>query len=103
MEKSSVTSPTPPAVPAPRSPFVDLETLRNSDGITGIISQRRRNGALTCGIFRVMDDEDGPTKTTFVPEHLIPRWIEMAQMLMKRCAEIHAGTSGIKLPFPVRP
>ncbi len=82
---------------------MDLETLRNSDGITGIISQRRRNGALTCGIFRVIDGDDGPTKTSFVPEHLMPRWIEMAEMLMKRCSEIRSGAAGIPLPFPVRP
>lgn len=80
---------------------MDLETLRNSDGIIGIISQRRRNGALTCGIFRVIEGEDGVAKTSFIPEHLIPRWIEMAEMLGKRCMEIHAGTSGLVLPFPV--
>jgi hypothetical protein len=109
MSKSSVISPAPPATPAPRSgaPFVDIETLRNSDGITGIISQRRRGGELTCGIFRIIENDGELTKTTFVPERLMDRFREMVEMLQKRCAELRAGIGlptelGGKLPFPIR-
>lgn len=88
----------PPAVaaasdPSPRSPgaspaYDDLEVLRSADGVLGIISQHRANGALTFTILREYDQFGTYKRTSFFPENMVESYEAMRQLVMQKLAEL---------------
>lgn len=88
-------SPERPAIPKSLVGFADVAELHGADGIVAVISQRRKSGELTFGIFRRF----GENRTTFIPEAMAEEFLKMYQSVLKRMVELKA--SG-KLPFPVR-
>lgn len=85
-------SETSPVVPRSLPGYVDVDTLKGADGIVAVISQRRKSGELTFGIFRVFDDN----RTTFIPESKMTSYMAMISLVQQRLIELRA--SG-KLPF----
>jgi|SRR5262245_2905907 len=81
--------------------YVDVDRISNPDGITVVISQRKKTGALTFTMFREYEDSlDGEIKRTgFVSESMFDAFISLAQQAKARME--HLRTSG-ELPFPVR-
>lgn len=95
------TSPAPTASPASTThhSFEDVDTLRSSDGIKAVISQRRANGVFTFALFREFERDGVVQQGAFVPEELGASYLGMVQRTLARIAEIKK--SG-KAPFPVR-
>lgn len=91
-ERSAIS---PPA-PRSRQGFQDIDTLRNSDGLTAVISQRRKSGELTFGIFRQWDNAGTSERTSFVPERMGAAYLDMVGMAIKRMAELRKAGN---LPF----
>ncbi len=75
----------PPSDEQPKS-YVDLEVLRDADGLIAVISQRRSHGALTFGLFREYDrDGDGQMqRTAFFHAKYAPGVIAMAKLALER-------------------
>lgn len=102
--KSYVTESTP-ATSAPRQPYEDVDTLRSSDGVKAVISQRRANGSFTFALFREFDHEGILQQGAFFPETMIDSYIRMLDLVRKRIVEIRKSGktgNGSPLPFVVR-
>lgn len=95
---SSVVSSSPPP-PTSRAGYVDVDRLVNSDGITAVISQRRKTGVLTFAMFREYDSDDGRSRTSFVPQALGESYMQLLVLTIERMAALRVGG---ELPFPVR-
>jgi hypothetical protein len=48
-----------------RNGYEDIEEIVDPDGVMGLISRRRSNGALTIGIFKVFERDGTKEKTNF--------------------------------------
>lgn len=72
---------------------MDVDELKDANGITAIISQRRKTGKLTFAIMRKFDEN----VTTFIPEELVDAYVAMAELAKKRMAELRQGGT---LPYP---
>ncbi len=79
-----------PKSSSPTQPYEDLDRLKSADGIVAIISRRRSTGVLTFGIFKEFERDGVMERTSFISENLAPSWLEMAEMVVKRIAEIKA-------------
>ncbi len=79
--------------------WIELDRLRNSDGIIAIISQRRRDGVLTVAVMREFERDGRVEPTAYIPERLLESAARMLELARARCAELR--TAGA-LPFPVR-
>jgi len=89
--------------PTDHRKYVDIERLKNADGLVAIISQRVKSGELTFGIFREFEDHSGAARTTFVPEWLGESWLQLAQLTMETIKTIKQTgiADGKPLPYPV--
>ena len=88
-----------PATQGTHQPFEDVDTLRSSDGIKAVISQRRSNGVFTFAIFREFERDGEIQQGAFCPEDLGASYIGMVQRALARITEIKkSGTA----PFPIR-
>lgn len=90
--------PIPPKEVGSRQPFADVDTLRSSDGLKVIISQRRSNGVFTFGVFKEYSRDGETHQTGFIPESLGESYLHMVGLAIARIAEIKASGTH---PFPV--
>lgn len=79
--------------------YQDVDTLKNSDGIVAVISQRRRDGGFTVGCFYEFVRDGKPQRTAFMPEHLLPSYARMIGTATDRIAQLKLRTD---LPFEIR-
>ena len=93
-----ITNPPTQQAPTSRQGFQDLDVLTKSDGITAVISQRSRDGALTLGMFRVFERQGEMSRTSYIPEYLIESYLAQVQMARERMKQLRESGS---LPFPV--
>jgi hypothetical protein len=49
-----------------RNGYEDVEEIHDPDGVVGVISRRRSNGALSIAIFKVFDRDGVKEKTNFL-------------------------------------
>lgn len=68
--------------------YIDLDTLRNADGIISIISQRRTNGVITFALFKEFERDRRTDRTSFFGEYLIKSYAEMVELTSQRIVEI---------------
>lgn len=79
------------------SGFVDVDTLRDANGLVAIISQRRSNGSMTLGVFKEFERDGRTERTSFIPEPLFAAYNEICKLAQERIAKIHAdGLEPIK-------
>lgn len=78
--------------------FIDLDTLRDANGIVAIISQRRSNGTLTFGVFKEFERDGRMDRTSFIPELLGEAYEQMVKLARERIAQIK---SDLAPPPPV--
>jgi len=71
-------------------PYVDLDTLKNADGLVAIISQRTSNGMLTFAIFKEFDRDGAVERTSFISANLTQSYLDMVKLTLERVQEIHA-------------
>jgi hypothetical protein len=90
--------PIPPKESGSRQPFADVDTLRSSDGLKVIISQRRSNGVFTFGVFKTYSRDGAEHQTGFIPENLGDSYKHMVELALERIAEIKASGTH---PFPI--
>lgn len=81
---------------APPPQYLDLDTLRNADGLVSIISMRRANGAITFGIFKEFDRDGRTERTSFIAETLRASYLSLAQLTMERIDEFKANPDLVK-------
>jgi hypothetical protein len=96
----------PPARHATSQPgYVDVQRIPGDSGLVAVISQRSRNGELTCGIFREYERDGGYSRTGFVNHGLMCKYIELATQAAKVMDEIQRTgvADGQRLPFPIQP
>lgn len=98
------------APPAPRHAtsqpgYVDVQRIPGESGLVAVISQRSRNGELTCGIFREYERDGEYSRTGFVNHDLMPAYIELATRASKAMDEMHRTgmAAGKRLPYGVKP
>lgn len=87
-----------------RATYVDIDRLQSANGITAVLSQRRKDGKITYAIFREWPqvDDDGTTQVqrgAFMSERHIDSHMEMLRMVRERIAHFHANPD--ELPFPL--
>ena len=51
---------------ASRTGYEDIEEINDPDGVVGILSRRRSNGAVSIALFKVFDRDGIREKTTFL-------------------------------------
>lgn len=97
----SDTESTAPDPPGPRQPFEDVDTLRSSDGVKAVISQRRANGSFTFALFREFDHQGGLQQGAFFPETMVASVVRMTELVSKRMQEMRrTGKTGKGTPLP---
>lgn len=69
-------------------PYVDLDTIRSSDDLVVIISQRRSNGMLTFGVFKEFVRDHRTDRTTFVSADLMPAYRAILKIAEERLEQI---------------
>lgn len=84
----SETSPKPPH--GKDRGFVDIDVLRNADGIIAIISQRRSNGAYTIAVMKEFERDGMTERTQFISENLFESYQDMVQRAINRVQEIRS-------------
>lgn len=75
-----------------RNGYEDIEEITDPDGVIGLISRRRSNGALTIGLFKVYERDGVNEKTNFFgSRHLaaVRRVLAIAEV---RLAKLEAET-----------
>ena len=75
-----------------RNGYEDIEEIADPDGVIGLISRRRSNGALTIGLFKVFQRDGVNEKTNFFNlRHLaaVRRVLAIAEV---RLAKLEAET-----------
>jgi hypothetical protein len=96
---SEAESPDPPTTS--RQPYVDVDTLRSSDGVKAVISQRRANGSFTFALFREFTHEGEIQQGAFFPETMLESYVRMLGMVRTRIVEIRkSGKNGKNEPLP---
>jgi hypothetical protein len=70
--------------------YVDLDRLKNADGLVSIISMRRATRVITFGLFREFERDGAMERTQFVPEQLSESYLKLVQLTIKRIQEIRA-------------
>lgn len=85
--------------------YVDVQRIPGDSGLVAVISQRARNGELTCGIFREYERDGEYSRTGFVNHHLMGKYIELATRAQAVMDEIQRTgmADGKRLPFGVQP
>ena len=93
-------SETPPTrdVHSSPAPYVDVDKLRNAEGLVAIISQRRANGTFTFGIFKEFERDGQTERTGFVPAEMAESYIALVRIAVERIERIRATG---KAPFPI--
>lgn len=98
--KSYVTEPDS-SPPPTRQPFEDVDTLRSSDGVKAVISQRRANGGFTFALFREFEHEGSAQQSAFFPEAMLDSYIQMLSLVRARIPEMRrTGKTGKGKPLP---
>jgi len=64
--------------------WVDIEQLRNADGLMAIISQRAGNGTLTFCIYKEFERDGQTARTTFIAFHLAESFKRMVELVTER-------------------
>lgn len=100
----------PPTSSGYHQPYVDLDTIRSSDDLVVIISQRRSNGMLTFGVFKEFVRDHRTDRTTFVSAELMPAYRAILKIAEERLEQIKTDPKlmrelqikAIGEPIPVR-
>lgn len=81
--------------------FRELDKLRSADGMVGVISQRVETGVITFMIVREFPQSGSGEmqKTSFIPEHMLHSYVQMAETIGKRIAQLRLEN---KVPPAVR-
>jgi len=80
------------------SAFVDIEKLRNAEGIIAIISQRRSNGTVTIAVMKEFERDGHMETTAFISETLFEAYQEMVALAVARVRELRETGS-----LPIKP
>lgn len=86
--------------------YVDVDTIKNSDRLVAVFSQRSWDGGITFGIHRTFDrynHNDGDweeAKTTFIPEDLSGSFSSFIVTAMSHLEKLKAKRDANQLPFP---
>ena len=84
-----------------RQPYVDVDTLRSSDGVKAVISQRRANGSFTFAVFREFEHEGQQQQGAFFPEAMLESYTRMLVLVGERLVEMRkTGRTGKNEPLP---
>ena len=73
------------------STFVEVDKLKNADGLVAIISKRRSNGTYTFGIFKEFDRDGGTERTAFIPELLFASYRALVDLAIERVSRLRAS------------
>lgn len=68
--------------------FVDVDELRDVNGIVAIISLRKATGGLTFAVFKEFERNGRKERTSFVGEHLLEPYLRMVENVKSRVAEL---------------
>lgn len=68
--------------------YIDLDKLKNADGITGIISQRISNRAITFALFKEFERDRRVERTSFIAASLRDSYLSMVGLVMTRIEDI---------------
>lgn len=80
---SSTRSGPPPA-------YLDLDKLKNADGIVSIISQRVSNRGITFALFKEFERDRRTERSSFIAETLRESYVSMVKLTLERIDEILA-------------
>jgi hypothetical protein len=73
--------------------FVDIDTLRNADGIIAIISQRKSSGVYTIAVMKEFERDGQWERTQFISEHLFDSYTDMVQRAIERVRALREADS----------
>lgn len=68
--------------------YIDLDKLKNADGIVAIISQRLSNGVITFALFKEFVRDGREERTSFISESLRPAFQSMVGLVFERIDEV---------------
>lgn len=74
----------------PQGAFVDIEKLRNAEGLVAIISQRRSNAQVTVSILKEFERDGKIETTSFIGENLFDAYESMLKAVRQRVTELRA-------------
>lgn len=74
----------------PTGAFVDIEKLRNAEGLVAIISQRRSNAQVTVSILKEFERDGKIETTSFIGENLFDAYESMLKAVRQRVTELRA-------------
>jgi hypothetical protein len=77
----------------PPPQYLDLEKLKNADGIVAIISQRLANRVITFAFFKEFERDNRFERTSFIADSLRPSYLAMVKMACERMDEIAKNES----------
>lgn len=70
--------------------YIDLDTLKNSEGLVGIISQRTSNGVITFGVFKEFERDGRAERTAFFAENMRKSYQDLIALVLERIDQIKA-------------
>jgi hypothetical protein len=68
--------------------YIDLDKLKNADGVVAIISQRLTNGVITFALFKEFVRDGREERTSFIAESLRPAYESMVKLVFDRIDDI---------------
>lgn len=71
--------------------FIEIDVLRNAEGMKAVITQRASNNVLTFAIVREFERDGMVENTSYIPETLIEAFLDLVHLTKKRIAEIRAS------------
>lgn len=80
----------------PRNGYEDVEEITDPDGVVGVISRRRSNGAISIALFKIFERDGVKEKTNFLSrKHFsgIRRVLDIAE---KRIAKLEPAEMGAR-------
>jgi hypothetical protein len=77
---------------APPPQYLDLDRLRNADGIIAIISQRLANRAITFALFKEFERDNRVERTSFIASTLRESYVSMVGLVFERIEKLHTDT-----------
>ncbi len=78
-----------------RNGYEDVEEITDPDGVVGVISRRRSNGALSIAIFKTFDRDGVKEKTNFLSaKHFagVRRVLDIAEARIAKLEPVEART-----------
>jgi hypothetical protein len=74
-----------------RNGYEDIEEIVDPDGVVGLISRRRSNGALTIGLFKIFERDGVKEKTNFFSSRHIAAVRRILVIAEARMTKLEAG------------